>query len=155
MEPLSSQLQELNVIDLKTLIIKSPISEYTPNDQSGIECISIDENYTRIDFIYISPKKYPNGGWVKMDRNAYIQICGSNKKYHLLKAINIPLDPDKYYFKKTGQVLQFTLLFPAIPKTTTSIDIIERLEPGNYFNFFRVSLVSGQAVLININNNLN
>ena len=149
------QKEELNAIDLDTYVYKSPVSEHTPNDHAGIECITVDQNYTRIDFIYIAPKKYPNGGWVTIDRNSYIQACGLSKKYYLIKAINIPINPDKHYFKKCGQVLQFTLLFPAIPKSVTEIDIIEQLAPGNYFNFFRVSLTHNQALLININGNLN
>jgi hypothetical protein len=143
-------------IESDTLIFKSPFSEYTPEHEIGIESISIDDHYTRIDFTYISPKHYANGtSWVQIYGNAYIRPSGSDKKYSLIRAINIPIAPNKHFFQRSGQVLQFTLLFPALPKTVTQIDIIEKLAAGSYFNFFRVALTKGQPLLVNISTNFN
>jgi hypothetical protein len=142
-------------IEYDTLIFKSPASEYTPEHEIGIESITIDEHYTRIDFTYISPKKYNSGSWANINPGTYIRPSGSSKKLYLVKAINIPLAPNKHFFQRCGQVLQFTLLFPALPKSVTEIDIVEKLEGGNYFNFFRVGLKKGQPLLIDINNYFN
>jgi hypothetical protein len=155
MKPKETKEEDLQWIDLDVYIFKSPASDYTPDSQIGIECVSIDDNYTRIDFTYISPKDYPDGGWVQMYGSAFIRPSGSDKKYYLIKAINIPIAPNKHIFKKSGQLLQFTLFFPALPKTVTEIDIIEKLAPGTYFNFFRVGLTKNQPLLISINHNLN
>jgi hypothetical protein len=62
------------------------------------------------------------------------------------------LAPSKYYFKSKGQVHQFTLLFPALPKNLKQIDIIERLAEGTFFNFFRVALQHNEPTLIRIIN---
>ena len=155
MNPNEIKEEDLKWIDLDAYIFKSPTSEYTPDSQIGIECVSIDDNYTRIDFIYISPKHYTNGGWVQICGEAFIRPSGTDKKYYLIKSINIPIAPNKHYFKKSGQLLQFSLLFPALPKTVTEIDIIEKLAPGSYFNFFRVGLTKNQPLLICLNHNLN
>lgn len=152
---INEKTKETILIDAETYIFKCPFSEYVPDSAVGIESISLDDDYTRVDFVYISPKEYPNGGWVQIDGASYIRPIGSEKKYNLIRAINIPLTPSKHYFKKSGQILKYTLLFPALPKSTKQIDIIEKLEPGTYFNFFRVNLTHGEPLLITINNNLN
>lgn len=149
---INEETRETILIDTQISIIKSPTAEYVPDSNVGIETINLDEDYTRIDFVYISPKEYPNGGWVQIDGASYIRPVGSEKRYKLIRAINIPLAPNKHFFKNCGQVLKYTLLFPALPKNTKQIDIVEKLEPGSYFNFFRVDVTHGQPLLININN---
>ncbi len=135
METQKTEKESSIEIEYDTLIFKSPSSEYTPEHEIGIESITLDEQYTRIDFTYISSKEYPNESWASINPGTYIRPSGSSKKLYLVKAINIPLSPNKHIFSKSGQVLQFTLLFPALPKSVTEIDIIEKLEAGNYFNF--------------------
>lgn len=133
-------------------VFKNPISKYTPNEHLGIEKISLDDDFTRIDFVYIAPKKYLNGGWLQIDSGCYIRPIGSEIRYKMVSAINIPLAPSKFYFKSQGQVHQFTLLFPALPKSVKQIDIIERLAEGRFFNFFRVALQHNAPILIRIIN---
>ena len=133
-------------------VFKNPISKYTPNEHLGIEKISLDDDFTRIDFVYIAPKQYINGGWIQIDPGCYIRPIGSEVRYKMVSAINIPLAPSKYYFKSKGQVHHFTLLFPALPKSVKQIDIIERLAEGTYFNFFSVALQHNAPTLIRILN---
>jgi hypothetical protein len=152
METQKTEKESSIEIEYDTLIFKSPSSEYTPEHEIGIESITLDEQYTRIDFTYISPKEYPNGSWANINSGSYIRPSGSSKKLYLVKAINIPLAPSKYYFNSKGQVHHFTLLFPALPKSVKQIDIIERLAEGTYFNFFRVALQHNAPTLIRIIN---
>ena len=137
---------------LEPNVFKNPISQQTPNEHLGIEKISLDDDFTRIDFVYIAPKKYLNGGWLQIDSGCYIRPIGSEIRYKMVSAINIPLAPSKFYFKSQGQVHQFTLLFPALPKSVKQIDIIERLAEGRFFNFFRVALQHNAPILIRIIN---
>ena len=136
----------------ESYVFKNPISQHTPNEHMGIEKISLDDDFTRVDFVYIAPKKYINGGWITIDSGYFIRPIGSEVRYKLIRAINIPLAPSKYYFKSKGQVHQFTLLFPALPKNVKHIDIIERLAEGTYFNFFKVALQHQEPTLIRILN---
>ena len=138
--------------ETESFVFENPISQHTPNEHLGIEKISLDDDFTRIDFVYISPKQYLNGGWIQIDPGCYIRPIGSEVRYKMVSAINIPLAPSKYYFKSKGQVHHFTLLFPALPKSVKQIDIIERLAEGTYFNFFRVALQHNAPTLIRILN---
>lgn len=61
--------------------------------------------------------------WFTMNKNAYIVANG--QKYTLTRAEGIAISPDKTYFSYAGETKTFTLYFPAIPKSTTSIDFIE------------------------------
>lgn len=140
------------VTETESSVFVSPISEYTPNEHMGIEKISLDDDFAKIDFVYIAPKQYSNGGWIQMDSGCYIRPIGSKVRYKLIRAINIPLAPSKHYFKRKGQVHYFTLLFHALPKNVKQIDIIENSAEGTFFNFFRIALQHNSSTLIRIIN---
>jgi hypothetical protein len=152
---IDEKTKEVTLIDIETYVFKNPFSEHVPEDNVGIESVSFDDEVTRIDFVYIAKREFSNGGWVQIERNSFIRPSGSDTKYSLLKAINITYAPNKHFFKCAGQVLRYTLLFPALPKGTKEIDIVERLAPGNYFNFFRVQLNNKKPLLVNLSSDLN
>jgi hypothetical protein len=139
------------LIETESYVFKNPISQHSP-EHLGVEKISLNDDFTRIDFVYISPRKYINGGWIQLDSGCYIRPIGSQVHYKLVSAINIPLAPAKYYFKSKGQVHQFTLVFPALPKNVKQIDIIESLAEGTFFHFFRVAVQHNAPTLIRIIN---
>lgn len=149
---IEKETQEEAVTGTESYVFQNPISEYVPNGHLGIEKISLDDDFTRIDFVYISPKKYINGGWIQIYPNCYIRPKGSEVQYNIVQAINIPIAPTKYFFKRSGQVHHFTLLFPALPKSVKQIDVIERLAEGTYFNFFNVALQHQEPTCIRIFN---
>ena len=64
----------------------------------------------------------------------------------LVKAIGIPLTPLKHYFKRQGEYYSYTLVFPALPTNTVSIDIIEKLAPGFFFNFYNIAYSKWMSV---------
>jgi hypothetical protein len=136
----------------ESFVFKNPISQHTPNEHLGIEKISLEDDFTRIDFVYIAPKKYSNGGWIQIDSGCYIRPIGSDVRYKMIRAIDIPIAPTKYIFKRCGEVHHFSLLFQALPKSVKFIDIIERLAEGTYFNFFKVALQHQEPTLIRILN---
>ena len=139
------------LIETESYVFKNPISQHAP-EHLGVEKISLNDDFTRIDFVYIAPRKYVNGGWIQLSSGCYIRPIGSQVHYKLVSAINIPLAPAKYYFKSKGQVHQFTLVFPALPKNVKQIDIIESLAEGTFFNFFSVALQHLAPTLIRIIN---
>lgn len=100
--------------------------------------IEITDEYTRIDFIMRASTLYVNGGWIQMERDAYISPIGSKTKYRLIQAIGIPIAPMKHYFKQQGEFHSYTLIFPALPADTKKINIIEKEAPGTYFNFYNI-----------------
>ena len=135
----------------RKLKVKSPFKWYNPEGMDyrkslRIKCIEATDDHTRIDFIYKSSMIYDNGGWIQMERNAYIQPVESSIKYTLFRAISIPIAPVKHYFKHQGEYHCYTLIFPALPKNTKSIHIIEKIAPGSYFNFFHVDFSAWMSV---------
>lgn len=127
----------------RNLKVDHPVRLYNPHGMDHhvkhcIKSIEATDEYTRIDFVFRSSMIYDNGGWIQMDENAYIQPVGSATKYRLIKAIGIPITPLKHYFKRKGEYHTYTLIFPGLPKNTKKIDIIEKLAPGTYFNFFNI-----------------
>ena len=100
--------------------------------------IELSDEYTRIDFLYRSSSVYTNGGWINIKSTSYIRPVGSDQKFGLIATEGIPIAPQKHYFKAQGVLYPYTLIFPALPKGTKCIDIIEDLASGNHFNFFNV-----------------
>ena len=119
---------------------------FKPSKNLRVKSIELTEEYTRIDFHYQSSKIYDNGGWIQIDKGSYIQPVNSSQKYGLVKAIGITIAPLKHYFKRQGEYFTYTLIFPALPKNTTKINIIEREGPGNFFNFYNVQYSSWMTV---------
>ena len=130
------QQAELFEVQINKTRWLNPDADYS--DKLSIRSIELTDAYTRIDFYYKAPDYYVNGGWIQMHPLSFIRPAGSNMRYSLFKAVNIPLAPDKLYFKRCGQHHSYTLYFPALPKDTKTIDIIEREAPGTFFNFYNI-----------------
>lgn len=93
-----------------------------------------EESCTIVHCCSTGKKMYENGGWVNINRATFLEKSGGKSEgLSLLHAINIPLAPEKHYFKKHGDSIRFTLYFPAIPKDWTSFSLIEKSEQGNAF----------------------
>ncbi len=146
-------LEEPKVFKEPLIIISNPAFKYRNSDTMDIVRITLKEDYTKIDFVHYAGQNYINGGWVSMHGDAFIRILGNTDKLHLIKAINIPLQPKKHWYKTKLECLYFSLLFPAIPKSTTHIDIIEREGGGStFFNFYGVSMSRVNKSVIRILN---
>ena len=102
----------------------------------------VDEGeLTVIHFMTYPSMKFTHGWWVMVEPEMFIRPVGTKDKLTLVFAHNIPLAPEKYYFRSRNEQLRFTLFFPALPKGTTHIDIIETLNKANNpFNFYNVSM---------------
>lgn len=71
----------------------------------------------------ISCKNDLVGGWMNIDRNAYIVANGN--QYTLIRTEGIAYSPSHTHFSYRGESKTFKLHFQAIPKNTISIDFIE------------------------------
>jgi hypothetical protein len=136
------EIAKINEVELQEKEVTT-IKLYNPEGMDftktlRIKCLEATDEFTRIDFVYRSSMIWDNGGWIQMEQDAYIQPKGSSQKYRLIRAIGIPISPNKHYFKRQGEYHSYTLIFPALPKDTSCIDIIEKEAPGTYFNFYNV-----------------
>ncbi|MBK6953822.1 MAG: hypothetical protein IPH24_17770 [Crocinitomicaceae bacterium] len=140
--------------EISTVIFFNSTAPFNKSERCKVMSIELSDDYTRIDFEYLSPHHYENGGWIEMNPRSFIRIVGSEVKYPLLRTENIPISPNKYFFKACGVKHYYSLFFAALPKDTSCIDIIEREAPGNYFNFYDVSLKQ-QGIICVDGNKLN
>ena len=103
--------------------------------------ITMDANYTKIDFGYTAKEKYENGGWIRIEKNTFVEICETGKRYVLTQAIGIPINPVHHYFESKKEWRYYSLLFPPIPLADCTLNIIEK-ENGkaNDFNYYDIDI---------------
>lgn len=90
-----------------------------------------EESCTIVHCTYIASDKYVNGGWVNIFPTTILEPNDNSfQQLPLLHAINIPVAPKKHYFKNKGDVLRFTLYFPAIPANWKTFSLIEIIDSG-------------------------
>ena len=88
--------------------------------------------------ILMSIENQITGGRFCADRNIFI-VYPDGSRIKLKSSNGIPVCPDEYKFKRTGEKLDFTLTFPEINPGTEWIDIIEECS-DNCFLFYGVIL---------------
>ena len=81
---------------------------------------------------YVSKYMYANGGWVNIDESTYLENADTGDRLELTNAIGIPVGPHRHYFKKPGELKQFLLLFPKVPKFWKSFHLVERAGAGSF-----------------------
>ena len=96
-----------------------------------IKSVTLEHDYTAVEIISKGISE-----WCNIDRNTYIMVDG--KRYTMTKAEDIKIAPDKTYFSYPGQEITFTLYFPAIPSSATSMDLIE--SPNSLWKFYGIKI---------------
>ena len=136
------ETEEVQTIEKEKRIDSPGVKSHPSHDTKlKIMRIELDDNLTRIDFVYYPPGYYVNGGWVQIDPASFIRPAGTSTRLTLVKALGIPYAPSKHHFKTNKDVLYYTLYFPPLPDNVTEIDIIEKdISGGTYFNFYGVSM---------------
>ena len=129
----------------KTIRVFNP-EKIVPQKHLRVKSIETNSEFTRIDFHYRSSYEYANGGWIQIEKNTFIQPVGSKQRFGLIEAHGIPIAPKKHYFKRQGEDYTYTLVFPALPKNTSKINIIEKEAPGTFFNFYNVDYSNWMTV---------
>lgn len=111
--------------------------------------IILSEKYTRIDFGYVAPWIYERGGWIRIAPYTFVQVHGSDKRYALIEAQNIPIAPEQLNFESTEDWKVFTLFFEPLPLKDCTIDLIEEENPEDTdFNFYGIKLLDVTAVQV-------
>ncbi len=87
-----------------------------------IDKVVLNNSYTSVQFSYVN--LYDGvGAWCAIEEGTYIVVNG--QRYTMISADGIEVAPSKTYFNEFGETLTFTLYFPAIPPSATSMDLIE------------------------------
>ena len=87
-------------------------------------------------------RQFSSGWWTNVLGDIFIRPVGTKDKLGLVFAHNIPIAPQKYYFKNGSEQLHFTLFFPALQKGTTHIDIVEKVggSATQFFNYYNMPI---------------
>ncbi|MBK6953824.1 MAG: hypothetical protein IPH24_17780 [Crocinitomicaceae bacterium] len=103
--------------------------------------IMLHPEFTKVDFGYQATDHYIKGGWIRIDRNSFIEVVKTSKRYRMLRAENIPIAPEQLHFESTKDWRYFTLYFEPLPLAPTVINIIEdAFGNENDFNYYQVNL---------------
>ena len=103
--------------------IKNPSVRNTTAERAKIKNVTLSRDYTAVEII--TNNRCSDGYYqtCNIDRNTYILVNGT--RYTMTKAEGIKIAPNETYFSYAGQDLTFTLYFPPIPTSATSMDLIE------------------------------
>ncbi|MBN1386994.1 MAG: hypothetical protein JW965_01020 [Bacteroidales bacterium] len=78
------------------------------------------------------------GGYFCIDENTYLEY-GNGMKLKMQKVSGLPLCPDRYEFRTTGEKVYFTLYFDELPEDIDWFDIVEYCGE-NCFSVFALNL---------------
>ena len=82
--------------------------------------------------------------WTTVTKTASIIHRPTQEKLPLLHAINIPVNPEKYWFKFFGECLKFTLIYPQIPSNWSYFDFVG--DPTSVTKIPKGHIVTGWVV---------
>lgn len=91
------------------------------------------EGQTLIHCRYVSQDRYKNGGWVNIYKSTFLVNTDTRDMLAMTQAFNVPVHPARHFFKEAGQLKQFTLLFPPVPRHWGRFHLLEIAESGGGF----------------------
>lgn len=104
-------------------IIENPAAAEQTHQDLNINYIALYADSTVINLSV--ENKLAQGGWFCADRKIFIETSLEHQRYNIINARGIPRCPAVYNFKKIGEKLTFTLVFPAIPKGVMRLNLVE------------------------------
>ncbi|QKG78864.1 hypothetical protein [Tenuifilum thalassicum] len=112
-------------------IIQNPFSAELSHPELNVDQIALYPDSTVINFTVIN--NADKGGWFCADKNIYIEVPETKKRYYRTSSRDIPTCPSVHNFSKKGEKLSFTLVFPSIPQNLHTINIIEDCNKACFF----------------------
>lgn len=135
----------LLVLFLVPLCLNAQVILHEPNydhaTTSDVKLVQIEmaEDFTVVYFSFKMPEDFIYGGWVAAKKEMFLRDVKTNDRFFLQRVTNIPLLPERHYFSRSGEQLDFEIYFDPIDLSkTTHIDLIE--DPKGGLNFYNVSL---------------
>ncbi len=107
-------------------VIHNPKTGLSLNNNSTIQKVEITDSTTVLHI----KTKYTPGWWINIPKETYIQ-ANEGEKLYIKRTEGIPLN-EHYTMPPSGEV-DYTLIFPDIPKETAVIDYGEGNEGGSWF----------------------
>ena len=124
------------IIPKNDKVIENPYVDLFSDPNTRIKNVILTDEETIIE---LSCNNLTENGYfesINIKSDTYIIV--DNKRYTLLRTEGIAIAPRQTKFDKVGETKHFKLIFPQIPKSSTSLSLIEPGE-GNWF-FYGVLL---------------
>lgn len=123
-------------------VIERPVFDVWNSKTLEIDKIEMTDSSTifHIDAFY-QPK-----WWIKIASGTYIRETGTDEKFMITHAEEIPLD-EEYFMPESGEA-SFRLYFPPLPPNVTKIDFIET-DCDGCFKIWGISLLPDTKVSMN------
>lgn len=139
--------QENKIIENNKLVVFNPKHQFSKSKSVTVLRVVIDEEFTRVDFLYWAIKNYNNWKSISIESDCFIRELNSDIKLKLIKAENIPVSPYKRFLKNNLKLLNFSLYFPPLPKNVLVFDLVEKeTKNENYFNFYKINLNKNKKI---------
>lgn len=117
-------------------VVEMPYIDFCNSANARIKKITITDKETIVEF---ACNNLTQGGYFQsININKETHIVVGNNSYKLVRAEGIAIAPNNTTYSKPGETKHFKLIFPAIPKATTSFNLIEQGE--NAWKFYGISL---------------
>ena len=97
------------------------------------------EAQTLVHCRYVSKEKYRNGGWINIYPGTFLVNPDTRDRLALVQAYQVPISPARHYFKQAGQLKQFTLLFPPVPRFWQRFHLLEIADKGGGFRVTNIT----------------
>lgn len=105
------------------VVINKPTCAEQTHPELIINSIQIFKDSTVINLSV--ENKLVQGGWFCADKNIFLETPSDHKKTRVIKANGIPTCPSVHSFKRIGEMLSFSLVFPGIPAETKLLNLVE------------------------------
>ena len=117
-------------------VVERPYVDFARSENTRICKVTITDKETIIDMSNSNEMRGGYAQWMNISSNTVIVVDG--KEFKLKRAEGVAIAPNKTNFSRNGETKTFRLYFPAIPKGTTSFNL---LEPGDSsWKFYGISL---------------
>jgi tetratricopeptide (TPR) repeat protein len=112
-------------------IIEFPEVAEQSHQELSIVKISLYNDSTVFDLSV--ENKLDQGGWFCADKNISMEISSDHKRYTLVNSLGIPTCPSVHNFKRSGEKLNFSLVFQGIPLGTKLLNLTENCDNSCFF----------------------
>lgn len=124
-------------VSFAQLVIEAPIAVDQTHQDLNIDFVRIYKDSTVFELSV--ENKLAQNGWFCADKKIYIETLTGHQRFNILNARGIPRCPNVYSFKRVGEKLHFTLIFPAIPQGTNRLNLVEDCDKS-CFKFLEIIL---------------
>lgn len=123
------------VIPSGSKVVESPYIDNQRTQLVNIDRVTITDQETIVECTFNTPASYGDRGQISISQETYIKV--NDQKYVISKTKNIAFLPERTALP-ANSLARFTLIFPAIPKGSTSFSLVE---PGDSdWRFYGISL---------------